>query len=443
MTKDRCNQDFESILMSLWLNWALSSGAIYLPMLISLMIPMPWIPIASLVLMILTIVYSRTSFSSSSGTCFMITAIATRTLLISVIIMEVILFLTANGYLHRFFDMDAMNEKIPFIPILVIAPVALLVSLYYKIRGHHNSVCHRCSVKFGTIIERGFIGKTLAEESSYQLNFMVLMTAVSTVVSTIYYFFFYINVNINSSDGFFFAWLPFLWYVIITIFMATRYLSLWGYYAQDVEGSSRRAGDKTWMRYLIISDNFIYLSRSVEFYDRPGMDKIDTPATLNVPYTGKPAMSYARQVYTDISNLPEDKYDLRFMYVSTEAEGMSNIYHYIVTLKDKEIIAGSSLSGKWYSISELQRLIYNRDISPILAAEINRLYTVAMAWKTYDRDGNRLYKVKNYRPMFRFSGIGDWDVDFNDPHWLRVARFNQDKPFFRIRRWFKRLAGEY
>ena len=81
-------------------------------------------------------------------------------------------------------------------------------------------------------------------------------------------------------------------------------------------------------------------------------------------------------------------------------------------------------------------------LSPLLSTEINRLYTVAMMWKTYDREGRRLYRIKNYRPMFRINGIQDWDVDFNDPHWLYIARNNEDKPFFRLRKWWqKNISG--
>lgn len=443
MTQTRQNQDFESIVISLWTNWSLSTGAIFLPVLLSVWMPMTWIPVVSLTLMLLLMLYSGSSFGAGKCMCYLIPAIAVRTLFISAVIMEVILFTSSHGYFSYYFDPEALNDRLPFIPVLIIAPVMLGVSIVYGLLGSRSGVCRRCTVRFGTTVERGFVGHIMQEESNYQLNLTRVMSAISTVISYGYYFIFYVNVNLNTADTFFLGWLPFIWFIIVIVFMGARYVSLWGYYAQDIEGSARRSGEKTWMRYLIICDNFIYLSRDVEFYDRPGMDKIDTPAALNVPYRDKPSIDYARQVFTDISNLDTDSYDLRFMYVSAEAEGMSNIYHYIITVKDKKALDCSSLEGRWYSISQLQRLLYNRDLSLILASEINRLYTVAMAWKTYDRDGNRLYKVKNYRPMFRFSGIGEWDVDFNDPHWLRVAQFNQDKPFFRIRRWYKRLRGEY
>ena len=61
-----------------------------------------------------------------------------------------------------------------------------------------------------------------------------------------------------------------------------------------------------------------------------------------------------------------------------------------------------------------------------------------MAWKTYDRDGRRLYPIKNYRPTFRFRDFKTWDVDYNDLHWLDVATNNEDKPFYRLRRFWRK-----
>ncbi|MDE5784895.1 MAG: hypothetical protein K2H98_00010, partial [Duncaniella sp.] len=369
--------------------------------------------------------------------------IAIRTLLISAIIMEVILIAYSRGIVAQFFDSEALNTELPFLPVLIFSPVMLCISLIYRLLGRKSGVYQKCAVMFGSPIERGFIGHIVDEENRYQISATMTMGIVATALSVFYYFVFYINVNINSADAFFLCWFPFIGYLLVAVFMGTRYISLWGYYAQDIEGSNTRIGEKTWMRYLVMCDDTIYLAHNEDFFDIPGMDKIDTPASLNVPYREKVKKDYAGEVFSHLCSIKEDQFLLRFMYLSKEAEGLSNIFHYIVTVKKPETISDSALKGKWYTISQLQRLIYNRDIAPILAAEINRLYTVAMAWKTYDRDGNRLYKIKNYRPLFRFSGIDDWEVDFNDPHWLRVARFNEDKPFFRLRRWIKRLTGDY
>lgn len=443
MTSSRPNNDLRNIVFSLWSNWAISTGAIALPILLSLWIPMPWIPILSLVLMLCLMTYMSGAYAAKTTMSYTLTAICVRTLLISAVIMEGILIAYNRGFVNHFFDSSALNADLPFLPVLIFCPVMLIVSSVYSLMGRRTTTFQKCNALFGSYVERGFIGQIVREESGYQVTTVIAMNLVATVLAVFYYFVFYINVNINSADAFFLCWFPFIGFMLVTLFMATRYISLWGYYSQDVEGSNTRMGEKTWMRYLVMCDDTIYLARNEEFFDIPGMDKIDTPASLFIPFREKAPKSYASEVFGHLCSLKDDQFVLRFMYLSQEAEGLSNIIHYIVTVKDHEIIDKSTLSGKWYTISQLQRLIYNRDIAPILASEIHRLYTVAMAWKTYDRDGNRLYKIKNYRPIFRFSGIGEWEVDFNDPHWLRVAIFNEDKPLFRLRRWIKRLTGTY
>lgn len=75
--------------------------------------------------------------------------------------------------------------------------------------------------------------------------------------------------------------------------------------------------------------------------------------------------------------------------------------------------------------------------------EFNRLFKVAMAWKAYDINGCRKYRVKNYKPMFRLHGIIDWDVDFNNPRWLEVAHNNEDHFLFRFKRLWSRLMSVF
>lgn len=153
------------------------------------------------------------------------------------------------------------------------------------------------------------------------------------------------------------------------------------------------------------------------------------------------SLKQARDHFVEISDISPDDFSFRFMYYNDDSSGICNFYHYICCANSKEVVEKSQLPGRWYSMSQLQRLLYNHELSPMLASEIHRLYMVTMAWKTYDADGRRLYKIKNYRPMFRLNGICDWDVDFNNPLWLEVSSFNQDKPFYSIRRlWRKHTA---
>lgn len=72
-------------------------------------------------------------------------------------------------------------------------------------------------------------------------------------------------------------------------------------------------------------------------------------------------------------------------------------------------------------------------MSPALGAEFRRIYTVTMAWKTYDYNGKRLYPIKNYKPTFRLKDFGEWNVDYDDPNWLNIAYNNEDRFMFRLR----------
>lgn len=77
-----------------------------------------------------------------------------------------------------------------------------------------------------------------------------------------------------------------------------------------------------------------------------------------------------------------------------------------------------------------------------MSTEMHRLHTITMAFKTYTTEGLRRYNIKNYRPTFRIKDIKSLDVDFNDSSWLFVADNNEDIPFFRFRKfWRKYING--
>ncbi len=101
---------------------------------------------------------------------------------------------------------------------------------------------------------------------------------------------------------------------------------------------------------------------------------------------------------------------------------------------------GSGLDGEWLTQSELLRMVENREVSPMLISEIERLYTVIMAFKTYDISGRRLYDIKHYKPSFRLHDIASLLVDYNDPQWLFVAKDNEDRPFFYFKRFWRRYV---
>lgn len=424
----------ETAIFGLWLNWAIAGGAISLPILLSVYIPPLFIPLISLALAVALLAYDRSSLRSHTAVCPLILTIATRSLFYSALIMVLISIIYARGFINYFYDDDTLNMSIPFVTLLIVAPVVFLTTVWSQIRGSKYSACQRCAIVLGSTSERGFFGKIFSQESRYQRYFLMAIWGVMSVIAWGYYTYFYINVNINIPDRFFFGWVPVILYLISVFYLGARCFTLWVYYCQDTNTDDRHHGASTSIRVLIISGDKFFLSREDEYNDTPDGYLFDTPALITIRHLEEMTLDRATRSFRDISRLSDEDFNLRFMYESREASGDRNSFHYICCPKSDDVIQKSAFKGKWYNLSQVERLLHNRELSPMLASEIHRLYTVTMAWKTYDAEGRRLYKVKNYHPIFRLDGICEWDVDFNSPTWLKVARINEDKPFFRLRR---------
>lgn len=428
----------ESAILNLWLNWIVAVGALVIPVIMRVYLPELTIPAITFGVMGALILYDRFSLRGRWAVCPLLPSIAIWTLGISGILMIIISIIYSKGLINYISDAGLVNDHIPYLTILIVAPVLVGVILWSKFLGRRYSACQNCFITLGSESERGFLGKLFSQESKYQRNFLLAIAITEMILSWGYYIFFYINVNLNQPDKFFFGWIPVIMYAISVFYLGARYFTIWAYYFQDVEGSEKRHGASTAVRYLIVSGDNLYLSRSEEFGDIPDSSLIDTPASLVIDHRHHISAKEAESLFRDMSRLHTEKLDFRFVYVSKEASGKRNTFHFVCCPAEKDVMASSAFSkGKWYNLAQVERLLHNHDLSHMLASEIHRIYTVSMAWKTYDYEGRRLYKVKNYRPLFRLNGICDWEVDFNSTHWMNVARFNEDKPFFRLRRLFR------
>lgn len=430
------NLTHETAIFGLWLNWVIAGGALSLPILLSVYIQPLFIPIISLALAGALIIYDRGSLCSNTAVCPLLLTIATRSLFYSAMIMVFISIIYTRGLISYFYDSESINMSIPFVTLLIEAPVVCLTTAWSLLRGKRYSACQRCNAILGTTSERGFLGKIFSQESRYQRYFLFVISTVLSIVAWGYYTYFYINVNINIPDRFFFGWVPVILYLISIFFLGARCFTLWAYYCQDMDSGR---GASTDIRVLLLSGDKFFLTHEDDYNDTPDGNLFDTPATMTISHNDKLSIDQAAGHFRDISHLEDDDFTIRFMYVSREASGQRNTFHYICCPTSDETLERSAFRGRWYNLSQVQRLLHNHELSPMLASEIHRLYTVTMAWKTYDAEGRRLYKVKNYHPLFRLDGICDWDVDFNSPKWLSVARLNEDKPFFRLRKLWRSI----
>ncbi len=428
-------------IFSLWVNWALGVGSLMVILFISPMIDKVWLPLIAFTLELFLYALVRRNREARLPVCYLIPFIATRVLFWAAVIMVLINMLHLNNFMAVIANSSEINPEIPYISVLIVAPITLAITAWAYKKGHKLNYCMDCLFRHGTAAERGFLGNIFSQEGRYQVRMLMLLSLLLSVSSWIYYAFFYININLNRPDRFFFVWLPILLYVLSLLYLGIRYFSLWTYYCQNIEGSPLRHGSSTLLRYIIICGDHIYLKRPDPDKDNVGAgeDKYDTPAHLYISYHNRVSDYEADNYMKGLSGL--SGCDIRLMYLSTNFNADCNIYHYACFIDSKDIVEQSRIEGEWFTIDHINKLLCENNASMLLGSELNRIYTISMAWKTYDRAGRRLYNMRNYKPTFRLRDFKDWDVDLNDPEWLYVSVNNEDRPFYRIKRFWRRYVN--
>lgn len=429
-------------IFSLWINWIMGVGSLMAILLISPYINKVWLPLVVFTLELFIFTLVRHNRVAQLPVCYLIPFICTRVLFWSAVIMVVINMLQINDFMLNFFDEKSVNPEIPFISALIITPVTFIVSLWAYTRGSRLNFCIDCTFRHGSAAERGFLGNLFSQEGRYQVKLLMMLSLLMSVTVWLYYVIFYINVNLNVPDRFFFVWFPVLLFGFSVLYLGVRYFSLWTYYCQNVEGSPLRQGSSTLIRYIIFCGDYVFLKKLDPDKDdaRAGEDKFDTPAKVYVSYRGRILQYDVDHYLKCLSGITDS--EIRLMYTNKNFNADCNIFHYACFVENKDVVAQSRLEGDWYTLQQLNQMIDKKMVAPIVVSEFNRMYRIIMAWKTYDRSGRRLYDIKNYKPTFRLKDLKDWDVDLNDTEWLFVSINNQDRPFYRLKRfWRKHING--
>lgn len=432
ITKRKHNLDMGII--TLWLHWVIGTGSLVLPILLGYFIPLKWLPIVLLLETIGLYYYIRSS-AVSAPRCYLILNTCARALILSAVIMLIINIAFASGAIHSLYDADTLNREIPFIPTLIISPTTFFFATIATIRKSRQAFCQNCIIRYGSAAERGFIGAIYKQEGNRQSELLTWLTGIISLFDWGYYLMYYINVNFNRPDTFFFVVIPVGFYLLSLIYTALRYSGLLSYYSREAIGAARQRGAITELRFLVVHDNSIFLSP-----DDPEQtsSRLDTPYTLTIHYCKDIPDDTVKDYFCNVAQAQDGT--IRYIYTSESGNLDGTIRHYIATIANKDDIDYSlHPNGQWYTFYQLKQMINARKLAPLLRAEIVRIYTTVMTWKSYDENGHRLYKIKNYRPTFHLQQLPDWNVDFNDNRWLFIAANNEDRRFFKLRRFFKRL----
>lgn len=416
-----------STIRGLWDNWAIGFGSIAAVMFFSLFISKTWLPLV----IILTAYALMVKLKAESDrpkivSCHLITWASVIVLFWSGLIMFVINLLLSRWFAGHIFDPNSFNPKHPYVCSLIIYPLAIAVCLYMLGKGHSLRYCRKCRARFGYYPVNGIIYTLYYKESRYQLRLMLALSSLLTVVDYLYYFLFYINVNYNSPDKFFFIIMPIAIYLLSLVYMTTRYMSMTDQINEQFAGAPMRPM-LTLVRFLVFAGDKIYLGRNADDY-------IDTPAKETIPRVESLPVERAQKDFGEISGLTD--FETKYLYSDIGFSNGANMQHFAVFLPDESGL--QKLKGQWYTLDEINRQLHQGTVSVLLRGEIMRIYRMTMAWKTYDRNGYRLYPIKNYQPTFRIRDFKNWDVDYNDLHWLDIATNNEDRSFFKLRKFWRR-----
>lgn len=438
--------DERKAVLSLWYGWMVSTGAIMCIAVLSLWLTRIWLPIISFIMAAGLFMIVRRNNSSENPRCYVTPYLTCSVVTICGIILTVIDVLNTPRLIPDPW-IDSRSGVLPYLGALVSYPVAALYFIFATVRRYRLGYCVDCRMRYGTPAERGLIGVFYSQESMFQRRFMAVTCSAMSIVCWAYYLFAYINVSLTNADIYVFFVLPALLFLCTSIYMGGRYFTIYYYYDRDMSGAFNSWTDSTIVRYIVICGDRILLHVPDSSADSMSFDdKIDTPAILRFGFREQVGSREARNWFFNMNHIPlnaetRERIEVRFMYSGKSASPRSNLFHFLVFAQSPEEAEGGSIKGKWFTIHEINRLIREGRCNSLLAAELKRLHTIAMAWKTYDRKGHRLYKIKNYTPSFRVQDIKKWDVDYNDPHWLYISINNEDKPFYRIRQLWRRFVA--
>ena len=420
------------VLGDLWRTWALAYGALTLPLVLCMFVPRIWLPFICLVDAWALVAYAKSHRPALMSSCSLVLKIVSRVLLFSTIVMFAIVILCTDWLVPTVIHLELYNSEIPFITCLVIFPISIATCLIWLYGGLADDYCRRCQRRNGYYAGDSIVATLFFRENRYQVMILLAISVVIGAVEYWYYFARYINSNLNNPDRFFFNFIPLAMYLLSLFFMGGRYTSMSALY-QSIEDKHESHRNRTVVRFLIFcADELLLHSANDGIWD--------TPVEATVARTSSIGKPQAELLFNTLTGMPAP--EMRYCYTNAGFATGSNMVHYAVFVSpdQKEDYTNGDV---WFNPYKIDRALASSALAPTLANELFRIHTITMAWKTYDRNGRRLYPIRHYRPTFRLRDLKDWDVDYDDQTWFDVAHNNEDCRFYHLHNFWNRITGVF
>lgn len=376
-------------------------------------------------------------FKNVSGSCMLVA----YCLFFSLLAYSFISILVNVAYIWGW--MDLPDEFIffndPYIPSLWMCPIIFLTLLVMNVRRKRLRLCIECRMHNGNHSNRGVFGSIINTESRVQLRNLIGLFGILTIVVWVYYLIEYQSLNTNGKDRYMFFWVPLVMILVDVIYFFYRYYNLFLDLRDNDElltpEELQDMSAKTYLRYYVICGNKVFLNPDSEDATNPMHRGIDTPFFTHKQMsglTGSDVMQAIRQMTGGKEG------ELRFFFGrrNPDIEKHSVIRYFYFLDGNPEDYPEMNAEGGWFDFEEV-KLVYNQRpelMATLAVSDLNRLATIVITEKMYKEDGERRIKLKHYSPTFDLLDVRESDLDFQDDKWLRVAVFNSDSPFYRIRK---------
>lgn len=419
--------NYSKVLGYLMKSWAICNGCLTLLCVLGYWLHPLWLPLVAFAAMVIVQVFNNKNSRGGVPYCPLFTVCTNYSLVITFVVMVVINLLNSRWLIDTEYGTRFSHPSMPFISTLIVYP-AMIISYGYAlyIRGDAD-ICKACRESAGYSISDTLERNLFHHEVKFQMRLSFWVAVAMAAVTWTYYLIYYINVNINTPDAFYFFALPGMLYVLSLLYFFMKYQSL-DFEIQMGPGVTNNKYH-TLEHYMIVRDDKLLLSE-LEIDGMP-IGLWDSPAVVKKSYVTDIPDNEAKADFESLSGATGFK--LRRLFVTTTEK--QNCFHYAVFLDSDADMP--KLNGKWCTLLDVDKLLKDGKITRQMAYELHRVYTMTMAWKTYDREGRRLYAIRNYRPTFKLIDFKNWDLDYSDLHWLAVAQNNEDKRFYKLRRFWR------
>lgn len=421
--------------------WVIACGGVTFVIILSLWASPLWQPLFDIIVALVVFSFAPRARRSHTHPCGRLAKCVIYALIITAIISFTINLFFHTEFILYFFDRKTLNESLPYITPLIIFPALSVVSAFNATKGVSDAHSRQCHLHNEYNPSHPHYGRAVHGVYRKLLSYLATICLAVAIVDWIYYSFFYQNVSLNTPDRFFFFVFPTAVYVWSLFYIRERYTSVLlptGRPAIDYATNSDSITNKSILRFLIIHNDRLLLDVSSAMIAEC---LIDTPAIVYDSFDNDYSIDRAKQKFERLSGLSPNDFSIKTLFTSPNTVDRNMVYHFLVNIPDDVPVTPGDgnpgdLTGKWVTLDYIDRYMKMGVISPVLNAEIYRVYTVAMAWKAYDRDGRRRYPIRRYRPTFRLRDAHKWDVDYEDPIWIKIAHTNEDSFWWFISRFF-------